>query len=228
MKKTIYERLLTVQSALNAPKNQRNKFGNYNYRSCEDVLEALKPLLLANDLNLVVSDEVVMVGARTYVKATCVLTAIGSPEERIHVTGWSREEEDKKGMDQSQITGASSSYARKYALNGLFLIDDGKDSDSTNDHGKSSPSPTPEPKPQKSTQPTTAKPGEKPKSLEERYTSAVRFVEKSKDKAAAVAMALDMIAKEKIPFTEEQLDKLKALATAVGAESLEVRETPKS
>ena len=125
------EKLMLVQEELKAPKNQRNNFGNYNYRSCEDILEAVKPLLKKNRLVMNISDEITNVGERYYIKATAILTDIDSGEH-IENTAYAREEETKKGMDGSQITGASSSYARKYALNGLFLIDDVKDSDSTN------------------------------------------------------------------------------------------------
>ena len=125
------EKIMQVQQELKAPKNQRNNFGNYNYRSCEDILEAVKPLLKENRLIMNLTDELVQVGERYYIKATAVLTDIDSGEQFIN-TAYAREEENKKGMDGSQITGASSSYARKYALNGLFLIDDVKDSDTTN------------------------------------------------------------------------------------------------
>lgn len=133
-KKTLLERLSAVQTALKAPKGQRNTFGNYNYRNCEDILEAVKPLLAENSLTLTISDELVNIGERYYIKATAsVFTSAGG---ELGSYGYAREEETKKGMDGSQITGAASSYARKYALNGLFLIDDTKDSDATNDHGK--------------------------------------------------------------------------------------------
>ena len=123
------DKLLKIQSELKAPKNQRNDFGKYNYRSCEDILEAVKPLLVKEKLLLRITDELVQVGERYYIKATAILT---DGTETIENTSYAREEENKKGMDGSQITGASSSYARKYALNGLFLIDDVKDSDTTN------------------------------------------------------------------------------------------------
>lgn len=125
------KKLIEIQQQLKAPKNQMNKFGNYRYRSAEDILEALKPLL--KDCILTLSDEMVEIGGRVYVKATAT---IADGTNVIKVTAFAREEETKKGMDGSQITGAASSYARKYALNGLFLIDDTKDSDATNDHGK--------------------------------------------------------------------------------------------
>ena len=133
MSKTLTERLAEIQSTLKAPKGQMNKFGGYAYRSCEDILEAVKPLL--KGLVLKVSDEVVEVGGRIYVKATARITDGGEFEE---VSSYAREPEVQKGMNEAQITGSASSYARKYALNGLFLIDDTKDADATNDHGKAS------------------------------------------------------------------------------------------
>jgi hypothetical protein len=131
---TIVERLQSVQSQLKAPKGQKNKFGNYNYRSAEDILEALKPLLAANGLALIITDDIVEIAGRVYVKANAsVIDSIGA---QIGSNGFAREAETKKGMDDAQITGSASSYARKYALNGLFSIDDTKDPDSTNTHGK--------------------------------------------------------------------------------------------
>jgi len=123
-------KLLLIQAELKAPKDLVNKFANYNYRSCESILEALKPLLVKHECTLTLSDEVVAIGNRIYVKATATLLGDGATWS---ITAFAREEEIKKGMDSSQITGAASSYARKYALNGLFLIDDNKDSDHTND-----------------------------------------------------------------------------------------------
>lgn len=123
------EKLINIQSKLKAPKGQYNSFGKYSYRSCEDIFEALKPLLAEEKVSLLMSDDLLLIGERYYVKATATLT---DGEESISNVAYAREEETKKGMDGSQITGASSSYARKYALNGLFLIDDVKDSDSTN------------------------------------------------------------------------------------------------
>ena len=131
--KTIYEKLLAVQNELKAPKDKRNNFGGYNYRSCEGILEAVKPLLQEQGLMLTIKDEVVNIGDRYYVKATALLDDISSNGE-IAVTALAREEETKKGMDASQITGTASSYARKYALNGLFLIDDTKDADTDEFH----------------------------------------------------------------------------------------------
>jgi hypothetical protein len=128
------KKLTEIQQKLKAPKGQFNSFGKYHYRSCEDILETLKPLLTGASLTL--TDEIVNMGDRYYVMATARFSADG---EEITVTAFAREEESKKGMDGSQVTGASSSYARKYALNGLFLIDDNKDSDATNNHDKQPP-----------------------------------------------------------------------------------------
>lgn len=123
--------LIVIQSELKAPKSQFNKFGGYKYRKAEDILEAVKPLLNKQKCTLTITDDIVMVGNRIYVKATATIK--NEKGEFETTTGWAREEENKKGMDGSQITGASSSYARKYALNGLFAIDDNADSDTTND-----------------------------------------------------------------------------------------------
>lgn len=125
--------LIEIQSELKAPKNQRNTFGNYNYRSAEDILEAVKPLLKKHGCHLTISDEMIQLGDRYYVKATATLA---KDADSISTTAYAREEENKKGQDSSQITGSTSSYARKHALNGLFCIDDTKDADSTNTHGK--------------------------------------------------------------------------------------------
>lgn len=146
--KHIYEALMKIQSELKAPKNQRNSFGGYNYRSCEDIMEAVKPLLLKNGVVLTVSDDMSVVGNRVYVKATATLS---DGEDFISNSAFAREAEVKKGMDDSQITGATSSYARKYALNGLFCIDDTKDADATNTHGKE-PEKTPAQKAQETKQ----------------------------------------------------------------------------
>jgi hypothetical protein len=131
MSKSIYEGLAKIQRELKAPKGQTNNFGNYKYRSCEDILEALKPHL--NGYTLVITDDISMVGDRFYIKATAT---ISDGKESISATGIARESQTKKGMDVSQITGSTSSYARKYALNGLFCIDDNKDADTTNTHQK--------------------------------------------------------------------------------------------
>lgn len=122
--------LVFIQSHLKAPKNQFNKFGGYRYRSCEDIMEALKPLLLERNCILTVCDDIIQVGDRVYVKATATLTT--SEGVQYSNTAFAREAESKKGMDESQVTGTASSYARKYALNGLFCIDDTKDADALN------------------------------------------------------------------------------------------------
>jgi hypothetical protein len=127
----IQEKLIDIQQKLKAPKGQFNSFGKYKYRSAEDILEAVKPLLGEFKVSLILSDEIVNLGTRYYIKATARLV---DGQDFMEAYGYAREEETKKGMDGSQITGASSSYARKYALNGLLAIDDNKDSDSTNKH----------------------------------------------------------------------------------------------
>lgn len=129
--------LKKLQINLKVPKEQRNNFGKYNYRSCEDILEEVKKVLdKENDCTLFLQDELVMLGGRFYVKATATYT---NGKENISVSAYAREEEEKKGMDGSQITGSASSYARKYALNGLLLIDDTKDADFTNTGQKTQP-----------------------------------------------------------------------------------------
>lgn len=128
MRKEFMEKVLAIQTELKAPKDKFNKFGNYAYRSCEGILEALKPLLAKHKLLLTVCDELVCIGDRFYVKATATLHDTECDFE-LSNTAFAREEETKKGMDGSQITGTASSYARKYALNGLFCIDDTKDAD---------------------------------------------------------------------------------------------------
>ena len=122
--------LLQIQSELKAPKGQFNAYGKYKYRSCEDILEAVKPILKKNNCTLLLSDSLIYVGERYYIKATATLVNVEG--KSVSTEAYAREEETKKGMDASQITGASSSYARKYALNGLLCIDDNKDSDTTN------------------------------------------------------------------------------------------------
>lgn len=121
-----WEKLVAIQSDLKAPKGQTNSFGGYKYRSCEDILEAVKPHLARHGLVLNISDDIVEVTGRVYVKATAIITD-GTTSQSV--TAYAREADSKKGMDPSQVTGASSSYARKYALNGLFCIDDTKDAD---------------------------------------------------------------------------------------------------
>lgn len=125
---SIYQKLGEIQQKLNAPKDKVNKFGGYNYRSCEGILEAVKPLLKLTSTALTITDEVVEVGGRVFVKATATLWD-ADEHDLVAVSAYAREEETKKGMDAAQITGSASSYARKYALNGLFAIDDNKDPD---------------------------------------------------------------------------------------------------
>lgn len=150
----IYQNLANVQQSLKATKDLVNKFGGYNYRSCESILEAVKPLLAKNGLALTLTDEMVQVGGRIYVKATATVFPTDKSDEDVCVSvdAFAREEESKKGMDSSQVTGAASSYARKYALNGLFCIDDNKDSDATNTHGKDEETPKQNKKPNKNTE----------------------------------------------------------------------------
>lgn len=131
----IYEKLSKVQEELKAPKGQYNSFGKYKYRSCEDILEAVKPLLIKNKLSMQISDELMQIGERYYVKATATLLDL-EDNSTMSNTAYAREDLEKKGMDGSQITGTASSYARKYALNGLFLIDDTKDADTDEYHNQ--------------------------------------------------------------------------------------------
>jgi len=153
--------LSNIQATLNAPKNQRNNFGKYNYRSCEDILQALKPHLLENNVFVTVTDDIVAANDRTFVKA---VASISDGVASIQTTAFAELELSKKGMDASQLTGATSSYARKYALNGLFCIDDNKDADSTNNHGKSKPA-------------ATNKPASKPKADKAKFEEVLSYVQ---------------------------------------------------
>ena len=128
-KKTINQKLIKIQLELKAPKNQHNEFRNFSYRSCEDIQEAVKPLLAKEGLFLRLVDVLVKIGDRYYVKAIAVVK--DNEGNSVKAPAFAREAETKKGMDDAQITGSASSYARKYALNGLFLIDDAKDADAT-------------------------------------------------------------------------------------------------
>jgi len=132
----IKDKLLQVQSLLKAPKNQRNNFGKYNYRSCEDILEAVKPLLVQVDASIMITDTVTEVAGIPLVEARAVFF---DNEGKVEVTAQAGIDPNRKGMDIAQSFGSSSSYARKYALNGLLLIDDTKDADATNNHDKSAP-----------------------------------------------------------------------------------------
>ena len=143
VKSNLTAKLMMIQSELKVPKEQYNDFANYNYRSCEDILNALKQHLLTYKAVVLLSDELVMLGDRFYVKATAKLVDTESKEE-IGVSAYAREDLQRKKMDGSQLTGSASSYARKYALNGLFAIDDIKDSDYTNQFGKEPQAPQPQ------------------------------------------------------------------------------------
>ena len=148
---TLKEKLLVIQAKIKAPKNLYNSFGGFKYRNAESILEAAKPILVELALSLVISDEVVEVAGRPYVKATATISGTASdiPETPITATAYARIPDNKKGMDDAQLTGAASSYARKYALNGLFLLDDNKDADTdeykTTTDRAPEPEPTPEP-----------------------------------------------------------------------------------
>jgi len=149
--------LVEIQKELRAPKGQYNKFGQYNYRSAEDIIDAAKPIVHARGCVIGCTDQIVFESGRFYVQANAFIIF---PDAQVFGTsGYAREEETKKGMDGSQVTGAASSYARKYALNGLLAIDDSKDSDATNDHGKTEPQQKPQAKP-------AAKPQAKPAAKE--------------------------------------------------------------
>jgi len=220
---TFVEKLSLIQATLKAPKGQYNSFGKYHYRKCEDILEAVKPMLLEHKLCLVITDEIVVVGDRFYVKATAALTADNLMDttsiDQVSVVGFAREEADKKGMDAAQLTGATSSYARKYALNGLFCIDDSQDADSTNDHGKGTPTPTKnvvaevtigkttnftaEVAPERSQLPKPTPPSSSGSFKEEReivtgvvnvgdiFEKSKTYISNAKDKAAALAMVVN-------------------------------------
>jgi hypothetical protein len=131
--KDFIKKVATIQVNLKAPKSQFNKFGNYSYRNCEDILEAVKPLLKEAGLVLTINDEIVEMGGKIYVKSTSTIT---DGDNKLSNSAFAREAEEAKGMSPSQITGSTSSYAKKYSLNGLFLIDDTKDADATSTHGK--------------------------------------------------------------------------------------------
>ena len=134
----IYKKLLGIQVELKSPKNQFNAFGKYSYRSCEDILEALKPLLNKYQATLIISDEIILIGDRYYIQATAKLIDVETGE-MVESKALAREDDNKKGQDLAQLTGSTSSYARKYALNGLFSIDDNKDADFQNKHGQETP-----------------------------------------------------------------------------------------
>lgn len=162
---SIYDKLSSIQEELNVPKGQYNSYGGFNYRSCEDILTAVKPLCRKYKTTLILTDELMYIGDRYYVRAVARLHDLEKDSQAvpyIEVSAFAREEESKKGMDGSQVTGASSSYARKYALNGLFDIDDVKDSDFTNTAHK---------EPQRTQSAPQAKPSTAPKAKQAARTS---------------------------------------------------------
>tara|TARA_R110000822_G_scaffold262412_1_gene386784 strand:+ start:1155 stop:1745 length:591 start_codon:yes stop_codon:yes gene_type:complete len=166
------KKLIEIQAELKAPKNQRNNFGKYNYRSCEDILEAVKPLLKASGLMLTITDEIREVGGLVFVES---IARIDDGKDSVEVRAQAGINPDRKGMDIAQSFGSSSSYARKYALNGLFLIDDTKDADATNNHGKAS-KPVSQAMTQRATpiSGTAQKPELKPKTDE--WTKAIKYL----------------------------------------------------
>jgi len=166
---SVYLKLMKVQSELKAPKSQTNSFGKYKYRSCEDILEGVKPLLLQNKVLIVINDEIEHIEGRYYVKATATFID-AETGEKVEVVANAREPENKKGMDESQITGATSSYARKYALNGLLAIDDTKDADSDTPKPQDEPQSKPQTKPQ--TKPEQKKSTLSDKQIKRLYTIA--------------------------------------------------------
>ncbi len=137
------EKLRKIQAELKVPKNQYNAFGKYKYRNAEDILEAVKPLLLKYDLTMIISDDIIEIGGRVYVKAN---VTVFDEKDKVETFGFAREPENKKGMDDSQLTGSTSSYARKYGLNGMFCIDDTKDADSMDSTTKPLKTSTPQKK----------------------------------------------------------------------------------
>lgn len=208
-KKTVLERLLNVQHELKAPKGQRNNFGNYNYRSAEDILEAVKPLLVKYGLAQIITDTVELIGDRYYIKATVYLydAERGLPSGPVMVAAYAREADQKKGMDEAQVTGSASSYARKYALNGLYAIDDTKDADTDeyqNAQQQPKPTATNARQPKKNAQP---KKSEAHKAIEAAFNLAI--VKNNGDEKAAAVM-MQVLMKEKFPgksskdLTEEE------------------------
>lgn len=186
--------LIEIQSVLNAPKSRFNSFGNYKYRSCEDILDALKPLLKQHECTLTITDSIQLIGERYYVMATAKIT--NSEGKAQSATAFAREEESKKGMDSAQITGSASSYARKYALNGLFLIDDVADPDTQNNSDKQ----TEKPKQQANAEP------KKQISVEE----AIILVKNAKTSAEVMKIWVDNKEIQGIPEFKEEVSKIGA------------------
>ena len=195
----IFKKLATVQNELKAPKGQYNSFGKYKYRSCEDILEAAKPLCVNHGLLLTISDSIDMIGGRFYVKAIAMVIDTESGEGHS-VTAFAREEENKKGMDGSQVTGAASSYARKYALNGLFCIDDTKeDSDATNTHGKEEI------------------PAEKPKEMpKQEWKESLNIPDEWKDKVVEPELISEAQAKRLYAISKGKTEQAKAIMQKYG------------
>lgn len=186
MSKTLTSALLKIQAELKAPKNQRNKFGNYNYRSAEDILEAVKPLLTKNKLSMHITDEIMEVGGITFVNSTVVVT---DGESSVYSSAQAGIDINRKGMDIAQSFGSSSSYARKYAMNGMFLIDDTKDADATNTHGKAN---------------STAKSN----SDSEWFSKSIEYIKSAKDKKAKELAYKQVIAKYGATASEGQKNAL--------------------
>lgn len=227
----VYEKLLIVQSELKAPKNQYNEFGKYNYRNAEDILEAVKPLCVKQKAVVYITDDLVSIGERYYVRATATFLDT-EKMDAVNVTAFAREEESKKGMDGSQVTGAASSYARKYALNGLFAIDDTKDSDTTNtgDTGTAKPAKKPAPKANEKITMSDAV-SVTPKTFAERVENARKEMEIKPTKAEKVkyfAAALGVKNSELKPIVEKYAPdyKLEAMsAVAFNSTLAEIEET---
>lgn len=187
------DRVIAVQQSLKAPKSQYNSFGKYSYRNQEDILEAVKPLLAANGLALTISDAVTELVGVAVITATATLT---DGTDSMSVSAQAGVDLNRKGMDIAQSFGASSSYARKYALNGLFLIDDTKDADATNTHGKSAAAPK-------------AAPVAAPATDEDTFSKAIDYIKGSKNSAQAVEMVLS---KYGATFSEKQIAAIKKFA----------------
>lgn len=194
--------LQIIQTKLKAPKSQYNEFGKYNYRSCEDIVESVKPILAENECTLTISDEIVMIGTRIYVKATATIT--NSSGDKEHCSAFAREEESKKGMDSAQLTGSTSSYARKYALNGLFCIDDTKDPDFQNDT-KDPDSKKAVEKKQVNTDNRKVVPIEK--MMEDAFLQALHNLDK-KNRDAGVTKSVHSILEQKYILTTDEIKKV--------------------
>jgi len=204
-----HDALVYIQTNLNAPKNLFNKFGGYKYRNLEGITDALKPFLKETGCTFKLTDEVVEVGGRVYIRATATLTSPDPDDPKEVAKGWARETETKKGMDDAQITGSTSSYARKYAANGLFCIDDTKDPDDTNKHGKGD-KPTPSQSEEKVGDKVGNNDGKgdgKPALSQERFEKMKQALGKDKDKYTPdVKKTLS-----KVSATEEQIKTLKGM-----------------